>query len=208
MQEWWIGLYGSTKLFYGMAAFFSVFFLWQIIAAFIGLGGDEADFDGDVDGDVDFDGDVDVDAPDDIDMHDIVDSSQAFRMLSLRSIITFFTLFSWGSALYTAEGMSIVMAMGISCIWGLVGMVLIAMIFYGMAKLAETGTKNVMSCKGKVGTVYLNIPVGGVGEIKIMVTGASEHVKAESVENEMLPAGTQVRVVQVVSQMLVKVKKL
>ena len=204
MQEWWLGLAGVSRFFYGMAAFFSVFFMWQIIAAFIGLGGDEADFDGDTD----FDVDVDVDAPDDVDMHDIVDSSQAFRMLSLRSIITFFTLFSWGSALYTSEGMSIVMAMGISCIWGLVGMVLIAMIFYGMAKLAETGTKDVRSCKGKVGAVYLDIPVGGVGEIKIMVTGASEHVKAESVEKEVLAAGTQVRVVQVVSQTLVKVKKL
>jgi len=33
-------------------------------------------------------------------------------------------------------------------------------------------------------------------------------VKAESVEKEVLAAGTQVRVVQVVSQTLVKVKKL
>ncbi len=208
MQEWWIALSGSSKFFYGMAVFFSVFFLWQIIAVFMGLGGDEADFDGDVDGDIDFDGDLDVDAPDDIDMDDMIDSSQAFRMLSLRSIITFFTLFSWGSALYTSEGMNVVMAMGISCVWGLVGMVLIALIFYGMAKLAETGTKDVMSCKGKVGTVYLNIPAGGVGEIKVMITGASTHVKAESVDEEMLPAGTQVRVVQVVSQTLVKVKKI
>ncbi len=204
MQEWWAGLSGATRFFYGMATFFSVFFLWQIIAAFMGLGGDEADFGGDVDGEIDFDGDV----PDDVDMDDIADSSQAFKMLSLRSIITFFTLFSWGSALYTAQGMPVVMAMGLSCIWGMVGMVLIALIFYGMAKLAETGTKDVASCKGTVGTVYLDIPANGVGEIKVVITGASSHVKAESVEDEMLPAGTQVRVVQVVSQTLVKVKKL
>ncbi len=207
MQEWWTVLSGVTKFFYGMAVFFSVFFLWQILAVFMGLGGEEADFDGDVDGDIDFDGDVDVDAPDDFDMDDMVDSSQAFRMLSLRSIITFFTLFSWGSALYTSRGMTVIMAMGISCVWGLVGMVLIALIFYGMAKLAETGTKDVMSCKGKVGTVYLNIPVGGVGEIKIMINHASEHVKAQSVDDEKLLVGTQVRVVQVVSQTLVRVKK-
>jgi len=193
MQEWWESLAGATQFFYGMAAFFSVFFLWQIIAAFMGLDGDEMDAEG---------------APDDLDADDVLESSQAFKVLSLRSIITFFTLFSWGSALYTAEGASAVKAMGISSVWGLVGMFSIALIFYGMSKLAETGTKDIGSCKGKIGTVYLDIPAGGSGEIKIALSNVVEHVKALSVEKEMLSAGTQVRVVQVVDQTLVKVEKI
>ncbi len=193
MQEWWESLAGATQFFYGMAAFFSVFFLWQIIAAFMGLDGDEMDAEG---------------APDDLDADDVLESSQAFKVLSLRSIITFFTLFSWGSALYTAEGASAVKAMGISSVWGLVGMFSIALIFYGMSKLAETGTKDIGSCKGKIGTVYLDIPAGGSGEIKVALANVVEHVKALSVEKEMLSAGTQVRVVQVVDQTLVKVEKI
>ncbi len=199
MQEWWAGLSGITQFFYGMAAFFSVFFLWQIIAAFMGLDGDS---------DVDVGDDVDFDAPDEIDYDDVVESAQAFKILSLRSIVTFFTLFSWGSALYTADGVLPGKAMGIASIWGLVGMFAIAFIFWGMGKLTETGTKDVATSKGKIATVYLDIPAGGFGEVKTAVSGAVEHIKAKSVNGEALPAGTQVRIVQVVGQTLVGVEKL
>ena len=201
MSEWWSGLAGITQFFYGMAAFFSVFFLWQIIGAFLGLDGD-ADVG---DAGVDFDADV---AADNVDFDDVVESSQAFKILSMRSIITFFTLFSWGSALYTADGVEVVKAMGISCIWGLVGMLAIAAIFYAMGKLSETGTKDMISSKGQTGVVYLNIPEDGYGEIKTTVNGVPEHVKAKSVDGEALPAGTQVQVMQVINQSLVGVKKL
>ncbi len=197
MQEWWNGLAGITQFFYGMAAFFSVFFLWQMIGAFVGLDGDSMELGGDV-----------TDVPDDMDFDDVMESSEAFKVLSLRSVITFFTLFSWGGALYMSEGMLPVKAMGISSIWGLVGMLAIAGIFYFMGKMSETGTKDVTSAMGKTATVYLDIPADGFGEIKTTVSGAVEHIKAKSINGEALPSGTQVRVVKVVGQTLVKVEKL
>jgi hypothetical protein len=197
MQEWWAGLTGTVQFFYGMAAFFSVFFLWQMIGAFMGLDGDSMDMGGDV-----------TDVPDDMDFEDVMESSEAFKVLSLRSIITFFTLFSWGGALYMSDGVPAGKAMGIASIWGLVGMFSIAGIFYFMGKMSETGTKDVATAKGKIATVYLDIPADGFGEIKTAVSGAVEHIKAKSVNGEALPAGTQVRVVQVVSQTWVGVEKL
>ncbi len=216
MQEWWAGLSGTVQFFYGMAAFFSVFFIWQMIGdlpmevlptpggptkqmigAFMGLDGDSMDMAGDV-----------TDIPDDMDFEDVMESSEAFKVLSLRSIITFFTLFSWGGALYMGDGMPVGKAMGIASIWGLVGMFAIAGIFYFMGKMSETGTKDVATAKGNVATVYLDIPADGFGEIKTAVSGAVEHIKAKSVNGEALPAGTQVRVVEVVGQTLVGVEKL
>ncbi|MCK4564851.1 MAG: hypothetical protein KAU94_09275 [Verrucomicrobia bacterium] len=197
MQEWWTGLTGTVQFFYGMAAFFSVFFLWQMIGAFLGLDGDDMDMGGDV-----------TDVPDDMDFEDVMESSEAFKVLSLRSIITFFTLFSWGGALYMSDGVPTAKAMGIASIWGLGGMFAIAGIFYFMGKMSETGTKDMATAKGKIATVYLDIPVNGFGEIKTTVSGAVEHIKAKSVNGEALPAGTQVRVVQVVGQTLVGVEKL
>jgi membrane-bound ClpP family serine protease len=185
-----------------MAAFFSVFFLWQIIAAFLGLSGDDVDV-GHADVDI-----SDIDGSDNFDHHDVVEATQAFKILSLRSIITFFTLFSWGCALYTSDGMPVVKAMGISSIWGLIGMVSVAFIFWGMGKLTETGTKDVASCMGQVGTVYLDIPADGFGEVKTSISGAVEHIKATSVSGEALRAGTQVRIVHVVDQTLVGVEEL
>ncbi len=197
MQEWWAGLTGIVQFFYGMAAFFSVFFLWQMIGAFMGLDGDSMDMGGDV-----------TDIPDDMDFEDVMESSEAFKVLSLRSIITFFTLFSWGGALYMSDGVPSGKAMGIASIWGLVGMLAIAGIFYFMGKMSETGTKDVATAKGKIATVYLDIPAAGFGEIKTSVSGAVEHIKAKSVNGEALPAGTQVCVVQIISQSLVGVEKL
>lgn len=202
MQEWWTSLEGATRFFYGMAAFFSVFFLWQMVAAFLGLTGDDMDLDH---AGVDV---SDLDGADNFDHHDVIESSQAFKILSLRSIITFFTLFSWGSALYTSDGVPVVKAMGISSIWGLVGMLAVALVFWGMNKLTETGTKDIASCMEQAGTVYLDIPVGGYGEIKTMVGGVVEHIKAKCLSGEALPAGTEIRVVQIVDQTLVGVEKL
>lgn len=201
MHEWWDSLESVTQFFYGMAAFFSVFFAWQMVAAFLGLTGDDMDV-GHADVDI-----TDIDAQD-IDHHDVVESSQAFKILSLRSIITFFTLFSWGCALYTADGMPVVKAMGISSLWGLAGALAVAFIFWGMSKLTETGTKDVLSCEGNVGTVYLDIPAGGYGEIKTTINGAVEHVKARCLSGEALESGTQIRVVRVIDQTLVGVEKL
>jgi hypothetical protein len=207
MQEWWVDLAGITQFFYGMAAFFSVFFLWQIIAAFMGLDGDDMDLGG-TSADVDLDVDLAADAPDEINLDDVVESSQAFKILSLRSIVTFFTLFSWASALFTADGMPVGKAMAIGTIWGIAGMLAIAGIFYFMGKLTETGTKDIATCRGQIGSVYLDIPSEGFGEIKIVVSGVPEHVKAKSVNGEALSAGTQVRVVRVFDQALVGVEKL
>lgn len=202
MQEWWTGLEGVTRFFYGMAAFFSVFFLWQMIAAFLGLTGDSMDLDN-IDVDI-----SDLDGADNFDHQDVVESSQAFKILSLRSIITFFTLFSWGGALYTSNGVPVTKALVISSIWGLIGMLAVTLVFWAMNKLTETGTKDIASCKGHAGTVYLNIPADGFGEIKTTVNGVVEHIKAKSLSGEALAAGTEVRVVEVVDQMLVGVEKL
>ncbi|MBM4153039.1 MAG: hypothetical protein FJ220_05925 [Kiritimatiellaceae bacterium] len=196
MQAWWNQLALVSQIFYGLALFFSVFFLWQMIAGFMGLDGDAASDVSDGGGAAG------------LDHHDVVEASQAFKILSLRSIITFFTLFFWGSALYTTGGMFIGKSMGISFLWGLAGMPPMAGIFYGMGKLTESGTKNVQSCKGCSGTVYLNIPENGAGEIKVTINGVSEHVGAVSAGGEALSAGTSVRVVEVVDQTLVKVERI
>ena len=57
-MEWWNDLSPLTQGFYCAAAFFGVLFLWQMISAFIGLSGEEADADaGAVEADV---GDVEA----------------------------------------------------------------------------------------------------------------------------------------------------
>ncbi len=204
MTEWWHNLSSINRGFFCAAAFFSVFFLWQMLAALLGLGDDDG---GD---DISDSGDVDSDM-DDFDSGADTDSSAtivAFKLLSIRAIITFCTLFSWGSALYLNQGDGLTRSMGISAIWGLAGMASVALVLSLLPKLAHTGTKRISSSLGAEGTVYLDIPEGGLGEIRVSVSNVISYVKARDVSGKALKTGTPVVVRRIVDQTTVAVESI
>ena len=95
MNEWWNSLDALNKAFYMGAGFFSLILLWQFLTSLIGMGGDGADID--VDADLDVDG-LDLD---DIEAGAIEEAGEtiaAFKILSLRAILAFCTLFCWAAA--------------------------------------------------------------------------------------------------------------
>lgn len=218
MADWWNNLSDINQIFYGVAVFFSVFFLWQLIAMLLGLGGDEvdagadADVDADVGGDADMDGNVDLegDAAADQFEHgaqaDAAETMTAFKLLSIRSIITFFTLFTWGTALYLNNGLDLTRALIYGIGWGLAGMFIVALLFYWMRKLTETGNIKLGSCIGTLGTVYLDIPEGGFGEVRVTVSGHVSYVKARAAGAAALKSNTPVRVSRRLGQNTVEVE--
>lgn len=208
MTEWWGELSRLNQGFYSAAAFFSVFFLWQLIAALIGLGGDDADadVDADADGGVNIDHDGTYDQFEHGAEGDAVESTVAFKLLSIRSIITFFTLFTWGSALYLQQGMVAGKAMGLGTVWGLAGMFIVALIFYLMKKMAHTGTKNLRTCVGTTGTVYLEIPEGGTGEVRVTVSGVVSYVKAREKDGKGIKPNAPIRVRRLLGTAMVEVE--
>ena len=203
MTAWWDSITALNRGFFCAAAFFSVFFLWQLIAALIGLdddGGDDvgdgADFDGDVD---DFEAGADADADGTV---------VAFKLLSIRAIVTFCTLFTWGSALYLSRGESIVRSLGISTIWGLAGMGCVALLLSLLPKLAHTGTKRIATSLGAHGTVYLDIPAEGLGEVRIAVSDVISFVKARTHSGAAIKSGTPVVVTRILGPATVEVEVL
>jgi len=220
MGDWWAGLDPVNRGFYVAAVFFSVLFLWQLIAMLLGLGGGEeaeagADADLDAGGDADLGADVDAD-------HDFgpgehpefehgahVDGTEtvaAFRLLSLRSILAFCLLFTWGGALYLNQRVPVARAMAYATAWGAGAMLAVAMIFYLMRRMTETGSPRIATCLGTRGTVYLNIPAGGVGEAKVTVSGVVSHVKARAAGGAGLDAGTPVRVRRILGPNTIEVE--
>ncbi len=201
MTEWWQNLSSVNRGFFCAAAFFSVFFIWQLLAALIGLGDDDGGHDAgdscDVEGE-DFDVDAHSDAPATV---------MAFKLLSIRAIITFCTLFTWGSALYLSRDVPLGKAMGISTIWGLAGMASVAIVLALLPKLAHTGTKRLSTALGMRGSVYLDIPEGGMGEIRIPVSGVISYVKAISTGGKALKVGTPVIVKRVLDETSVEVEE-
>ena len=203
MSDWWSNMTQITKVFYGAAAFFSVFFVWQLIAAIMGLEGD----DGGVEQADGADGDVDhtYDRFEQGAQSDAADTTASFKLLSIRSIITFFTLFTWGSALYLDRGDDLSKAMGVSAIWGLAGMLSVALIFWVMRKMTQSGTGELRTCVGTDGVVYIDIPEGGFGEIRVTVSNIVTHVKARALDGVSIAANTPVRVVRCMGKTTVAV---
>lgn len=213
MGNWWQALTAVNRAFYGVAAFFSVFFVWQLLATIIGLGGEGGEDAGAAEGAdadaADAGGDMDGDAGDAHDAHDdAAEATVSFRLLSLRSIITFFTLFSWGCALYLNRGIPLGRAMAYSILWGLVGMFITAGIFYLMTRLGETGTQNLATCVGERGMVYLNIPRGGTGQVRVSVSGVVSYVKARSADGKAIAANTPVSVSRCLDQNVIEVERI
>jgi hypothetical protein len=203
MSEWWSALDSVTRGFYVAGVFFGVFFVWQLLAALMGLADDG--------GGIDADGDVDV-GGDELELEDAVDDAAdtmlAFKLLSFRSVLTFCTLFTWGTALYLNRGDALGRAMGVATIWGLAGMACVGFLLAWLPRLAHTGNKIIGSCVGTQGTVYLDIPAGGSGEVRVMVSGMVSFVKATSATGEALKAGTPVVVEKAIDPSRVVVRPL
>ena len=202
MNEWWNSLDSLNQWFYGTAVFFSVIFLWQFISSLIGLGG-EADVD--VDADIDAEG-LDLD---DIEAHSLEEAGQsaaAFKVLSLRAILAFCTMFTWAGAMYLNTGLSVDRSILYALLWGCGGWVVVVLLVNWMRKLAETGTPQLATCVGDNGVVYLDVPDGGRGEIRVMVSGAMAHVRARSADGKAISAGAAIRVVRLADHTTVEVE--
>jgi len=192
--EWWAALSTLNQWFFVAAAFFSVFFLWQLVATLMGLGGEEQL-------DTHVDSAWEHQTPDDADQTVV-----AFKLISIRSLIAFFTLFTWAGALYLSGGAGIGAAMLRAILWGVVAMLIVSFFFYLMRRMTETGNIKVDSCVGTVGTVHLDIPAQGDGEIRVLVSGVMTHLKARSGGDSPFKAGQTVRVTKMVGPNIVEVE--
>ena len=198
--DWWANLTSINQVFYVVAGFFSVVFIWQFISSLIGLTGGDLDIETDADVDVDIDADaVDFDA-------DGVQSVAAFRMLSIRAILAFCTLFFWAGSLYLNMGKSMAVGLLYSLAWGLGGWVVVTVLVNWMRRLAETGNPRLSTCVGSRGVVYMDIPAGGPGQVRVMVSGALSMVGARSADGGQLKAGTRVRVTRLLDSASVEVE--
>jgi len=236
MTEWWAGLTTLTQGFFAVALVFSCLFLWQLVAAVLGLAGHGADTDvdmqTDVDAGADFHADADADlggadahfdtdvphgadlhvAPgDQVDAADMtihtVDTVASFKLLSIRSIIAFGMLFAWAGALYLMEGVAVPQAMLYALAWGLAGMLVVSALFYLMRRMTETGNIRLATCVGQPGTVYMDIPADGAGKVRTLVSGTVSFVPARAAGGAALKSGTPITVRRLLDATTVEVEK-
>jgi len=215
VADFWEALTPLHQAFIAAAIFFSTIFVWQLISAFGSLGeagADAADSADGIDGADGVDMDLDSDMPDlaEADGGDDLLSDATglttFRLLSVRSMIAFCTLFTWGGALYLGQDITPAGAILRALLWGLAGMLVVAAFFWLLPHLSETGTSDLRTALNQTGEVYLNIPEGGAGQVKVLVSGALRFVRARSADGEPIAAGTPVRVTHVIDDATLEVQ--
>jgi len=195
LAGWWEGLTVLNRVFYAVAIFFGVLFLWQLAASILGIGG----------------GDEGVDSgPDAMGEHhpppDGSETLTAFKLLSVRSLLAFFTLFFWAGALYLNNGMPMTTALGWALAWGIAALALVSLIMHAMKRMQETGNLTAQSAVGNTGTVSLDIPAGGQGEVRVMCRNLLTHLKARAADGQGVKAGVAVTVIRVLEPTVVEVR--
>jgi hypothetical protein len=215
----------TEMMYWGVAAFFSVLFLWQLIATLLGgIGGTEHIEAGGTDVHADMGAaDHDVGGHDaaghDVGGHDVgghggheagtaVESVATFKLLSVRSVTAFGLLFGWAGVLYSrGTGPGPNRTLLYSVLWGVVGMLIVSAIFYFLMRMTETGTRRLATALGQPATVYMDIPAGGAGQVRVMISGAVSFVSARVAGGEALKAGAPVVVNRIIGPNTVEVEK-
>ncbi len=201
MNTWWSSIPMNEKFYWYLAIPFTVVFLIQIGALLLGIGESGFDFEdvgiGEVDsGGFDFDGD---------DM--IVPLGK--RVINLRNIIYFFTIFSWSGILFTRDGRGIITTLILSISVASIVVAILVVILSLLMKATANGLMDKNNAIGQKGKVYLKIPKKGegVGCINLIIQGSFRELEAVSVDDE-IKTGEEVEVIGVQEDGLLQVKKI
>lgn len=191
---------------------------WEGVRLYCHTGNIGTSYDADVpDGGIDIDGDGIPDvfpdaAPDGVFGSDVPDDGDApdsgFRLLSLRTIIAFLTIFGWVGLITLKQGLPTAWSLIISFAGGFVAMLLVALAVSWMMRFQTDGTRNIGNALGKSGTVYLRIPANreGNGKVNLMLQDTFVELDAVTDEENEIPSGREVVVIGLSGQSTLVVK--
>lgn len=192
MFDWYNSLDPVLKVYWGIAIFASVIFIAQTVLSFIGIG--------------DFDTDVDVDADP---SPDALDDAGAMHLLSIRNIVYFLLGVGWtGVSLWNTIENRILLAIA-AILVGCLFVAIFIVLFRQMMKLQHNGAFDINDAVGKTVDVYLRIPAAGqgMGKVQVSFNGSIQELDARSNDDDIIPSGSKVRVLEVIDHSVLIVEK-
>ena len=164
---------GLEYTFWCMAIVGTIVFVFKLVMLFLGL-------DSDGDADVDFDADG--------------DSTAAFHYLSVQSVACLAMGTGWmGLVALVSLELGALHSWSIGIAFGVALVFASAKLMQWALRLESSGTLDLQNALGQVGTVYLNIPADGQGQVQVVVQGRLVTVDARS-SGGAIPTGDKVRV--------------
>lgn len=121
------------------------------------------------------------------------------HVLTLRGLVTFFTLFGWSGLLFCQLELHWLLALFFAVQVGVIGMVAVAVILREALRLQSDGTLDIRNALGLPGTVYLTVPAARreAGKVNVTVQDQLREFEAVTDSESPIPTGGSVRVVGV-----------
>ncbi len=215
MFEWWNSLGITMQVFYCIAIPATLIIVIQTILLMIGIGhgGEGVEFSdtSGIDGlDVpDMPSDVPTDMPgahaiDGCEHTAIGDGSNpadfgTMQLFTLQGIMTFLCVFGWTGVICTSLGLHVAIGIIIALVLGFLAMLGVAKVLQLTRKLTQDGSLDVRRLLGEKGRVYIPIPANESGEGKVTIAAGERFIELSAVtdEQDTIPTGTQVRIIDV-----------
>ncbi len=155
-------------------------------------------------------GDIDTDMAADGTAFEADDGGVGFQFFTFKNVVAFFTIFGWTGIICIGNELSTFATLAISTLAGLCMMVITTLLFFWIAKMAQSGTLKIKNAIGSIGEVYL--PIGSkrssIGKVQIKVQGSLRELEAITDSETELKTSSIVKVVDVVSAELLLVEQL
>ncbi len=141
----------------------------------------------------------------DVDLDADADTDAGFG--AVKSSLTVLSVGSWTAKIIIASGVNLLWAL----IGGAVAGLLVAAAFVWLFKFFMSQQKEVNwhinSALGQIGKVYLRIPVDGTGIVHVNLGGTNRDIKANSIDNVLIPTGAEVEIIEVHDDHIVSVRR-
>ena len=139
---------------------------------------------------------------------DAMGADASFKALTFQGIMAFMMFFGLGG-LYVLEGDSdqTSLAIVVGSVTGFASMYGTGKLFQLFVSLQSDGTIDMDDSIGSVGTIYLRIPDGGVGQIQVESGNAMRTYNAKSEDGQGMATGEFAEVIDVISSTLIVRRK-
>ncbi|MEM7231654.1 MAG: hypothetical protein AAF517_05750 [Planctomycetota bacterium] len=132
-------------------------------------------------------------------------SIAAFKFLSFKTLVAFFTFFGLTGLLGESYELTTATTLTLAICSGFAAFYLVGYMWMMLYRLESSGNVKIRNAVGTTGRVYLSIPSGGRGKVTLTIQGRTVEYNALTDNEEPITTGASVRVVSIIDEETVKV---
>ena len=135
-------------------------------------------------------------------------TGDSLQFLSIQGLMGFFVMFGLvGLAMHRGNQLGDAFSILVGFLAGLFMMLVIGKMMQMLFRLQSSGNVTLSHAVGHVGTVYMNIPEGGTGQVELTIDGRMRIYDAVTQNKKTVKTGDRVEVTEVIDERILVVVK-